>query len=583
MKRVIKIKFLISFSMFLVLCFTLHSQVKFETKKIMEDSMILKSEVSHDGGYLVLFHTFDKNDDYETMKYSVLTKYDVNGNKLWQKEFIADIIIHSFAESSSGDIFLVGSTFASSSIPNIFHIIKLTSCGELEWHKTDDGSDMYEYNISFIITDVNDGVVIFVRSISYGYSVDENRAVKIGYDGEVIWNKLLHFGKGRSSYDFNGSTVDNDGNIITNGFVLVKAPGVDATVLGTTIVKLDRDGDILWESCSGDDFNSYGSPWEDPIVDNDNNVFATIRNGWSKTDYSSKTLSSNPIIKNDQIGNTVCNDIENEDTDPSGSFTQLVGGFSFTDNKEHIVTVMSFMPAGYEGSEDKNANVPNLLINKEPFYTPKINERINNLTGAKGRLEDLSHITNRLYVVGKNAEIVRQLDLDYNVGELAKSTLEAENNNIVVFSFEGFIYDGLETPRSYMRKYTSNLEPASIDTSERVYDPFCSGEIRSGIIDLSEGSPLRYPTAVDDIYDTEKSIRVYPNPATDDLKIYLSRGLGEKTVDFYDAMGRLYKTVKIGEGWAQESVNIADMPKGIYFLKLTVNNELIGSEKLIVK
>lgn len=70
---------------------------------------------------------------------------------------------------------------------------------------------------------------------------------------------------------------------------------------------------------------------------------------------------------------------------------------------------------------------------------------------------------------------------------------------------------------------------------------------------------------------------IYPNPAVNEIKLN-SDVIGEKTVILYDTTGRIAKQITITE--AEITVDISDLHKGIYLVKLSNSN---NTQKLIVK
>jgi hypothetical protein len=66
----------------------------------------------------------------------------------------------------------------------------------------------------------------------------------------------------------------------------------------------------------------------------------------------------------------------------------------------------------------------------------------------------------------------------------------------------------------------------------------------------------------------ENSIRIYPNPASDMLKIQLPKEYINESIQIYNSLGYLVKQEKLSQS---SSIEIKDLPNGIYFLKL--NNQ----------
>lgn len=75
---------------------------------------------------------------------------------------------------------------------------------------------------------------------------------------------------------------------------------------------------------------------------------------------------------------------------------------------------------------------------------------------------------------------------------------------------------------------------------------------------------------------------VYPNPAKTNISLKVDYD-GAKGVDFYDATGRLCKSVTVSEGSEQETISISDLRSGVYFLKLTVGDKIVANERLVVE
>lgn len=80
--------------------------------------------------------------------------------------------------------------------------------------------------------------------------------------------------------------------------------------------------------------------------------------------------------------------------------------------------------------------------------------------------------------------------------------------------------------------------------------------------------------------DADHLFSIYPNPASRNITLKLDDE-GTQTVDFYDSTGRLCKTVNVSS--AEENINIADLTKGIYLLKLKADGKTVANERLVVK
>lgn len=75
------------------------------------------------------------------------------------------------------------------------------------------------------------------------------------------------------------------------------------------------------------------------------------------------------------------------------------------------------------------------------------------------------------------------------------------------------------------------------------------------------------------------SLRLFPNPASDKLKIDASNGARIQKVQFYTLIGKLvYEVASPGEG----EVNVQAMPAGVYTLRITTSNGSVELRKIAI-
>ncbi len=73
---------------------------------------------------------------------------------------------------------------------------------------------------------------------------------------------------------------------------------------------------------------------------------------------------------------------------------------------------------------------------------------------------------------------------------------------------------------------------------------------------------------------------MYPNPASEELKIQLPADSNNAVVEFYDYIGRLALSKKISK--TSNNINIQELSSGVYILKVLANDK-IGTQKFIKK
>jgi hypothetical protein len=73
------------------------------------------------------------------------------------------------------------------------------------------------------------------------------------------------------------------------------------------------------------------------------------------------------------------------------------------------------------------------------------------------------------------------------------------------------------------------------------------------------------------VVNSQSSLIIYPNPASDILKIQLPREYINESIQIYNSLGCLVKRVKLSQS---NSIDIKGLPNGIYFLRL--DNQYYG-------
>lgn len=71
----------------------------------------------------------------------------------------------------------------------------------------------------------------------------------------------------------------------------------------------------------------------------------------------------------------------------------------------------------------------------------------------------------------------------------------------------------------------------------------------------------------------DSQVDIYPNPTNNILSISSLKPITKVIV--YDALGKQIKQLVIGEGDIKLDVNTTNFPKGIYFIEIQVEKEII--------
>ncbi|MHB8261417.1 MAG: T9SS type A sorting domain-containing protein [Bacteroidia bacterium] len=94
------------------------------------------------------------------------------------------------------------------------------------------------------------------------------------------------------------------------------------------------------------------------------------------------------------------------------------------------------------------------------------------------------------------------------------------------------------------------------------------------------------PAGIEQLRTMNDELKIYPNPASTSLTITLSKGEGIKTTIYiYDMLGKIvmqhtYSPPSEGQG---EAIDVSDLARGIYFVKITDNKNNQVTKKISIE
>lgn len=153
-------------------------------------------------------------------------------------------------------------------------------------------------------------------------------------------------------------------------------------------------------------------------------------------------------------------------------------------------------------------------------------------------------------------------------------------NGVVTFSFKNILMP--DTSKSsyesngFIRYSISPLDNLTNDTEIENTAYICFDTTRIAKTNTTK-SLLKKALSVESISKTEDDIYIYPNPAKDDIAIYTSKSspLYYTNIDdikIYDLQGRNVKILNIKT--INDRINVTDLKKGFYFVKINTNNNI---------
>jgi hypothetical protein len=79
-----------------------------------------------------------------------------------------------------------------------------------------------------------------------------------------------------------------------------------------------------------------------------------------------------------------------------------------------------------------------------------------------------------------------------------------------------------------------------------------------------------------------ENIKLYPNPATDNLFLQSNLLNGKVRLNWYNALGQLIREEDIGFENNEATLNTSDLQSGVYFLNITTEQNYVMKKRLVV-
>lgn len=94
-------------------------------------------------------------------------------------------------------------------------------------------------------------------------------------------------------------------------------------------------------------------------------------------------------------------------------------------------------------------------------------------------------------------------------------------------------------------------------------------------IDWFDGVAL----SIENENEKNSHLTIFPNPATGIITVQPNNNMINNTINIIDAMGKLVTTSDLS---TNNNIDISNLSKGLYFVQLINNNEIMGTEKLLI-
>ena len=205
-----------------------------------------------------------------------IIKLDENGNKEWDKTFDKDKndVAYSIIQTKDGGYAIAASTgFKLWGEANCW-VIKLDAKGNMEWENSFGGTGWDEI---FSIVQTKDGSFVTTGCVwSKGAGRGDIHVAKLDKNGDLLWDKT--FGGNENDEAYSIIQTDDEGYAVT-GFTVLEDTG-DRDIW---VIKLDKAGNKIWDKTLG----GASEDWANSIVQTEDEGYMVA--GWTKSMGAGKT------------------------------------------------------------------------------------------------------------------------------------------------------------------------------------------------------------------------------------------------------------------------------------------------------
>jgi len=277
-----------------------------------------------DGSILITGDTYSNDGDLKGMNKSdadiFVIKLDTDGKVVWNKTFGGSSydVGNSITTTGDGGILITGHTNSNDGDfegmwkggDDIF-VVRLDKDGNIQWKKTFGGTD---YDLSHSInTTPDDGILVTgytysndgdFKGMNKGSRSQDIFVIKLDTDGKVVWEKT--FG-GTGSESGHSITTTGDGGILITGYTHSNDGDFKGMNKGRGssdifVIKLDRDGKVLWRKTFGGSYSDWG---QSITTTEDGDILITGKTYSNDGDFEGMNKGDEDIfvIKLDKDGN----------------------------------------------------------------------------------------------------------------------------------------------------------------------------------------------------------------------------------------------------------------------------------------
>ncbi len=474
---------------------------------------------------------------------------------------------YSVQQTTDGGYIIAGSTTNFGAGDEDIYLIRTNMNGDTLWTKTFGGT---KDDIGYCVKQTTDGGFIITGVMNQSVSVGGDVClIKTKSNGDTLWTKIIGSGNDVGFY----IVQTNDGGFIVAGYM------GDAYLIRT-----DVNGDTLWTKTFNAGSANGGEGYS--IHQTTDGGFIITGSVWINSTYASDVF----LVKTDGNGNIL--------------WSKTFGGTSFdTGRSVRQTSDGGFILTGYTksfgaGSSDvylirADAN-GNLLWTKTfgyiyDDYGFSVQQTNDNGFIVTGTLRTIGNVWTYLLKTDMNGDTLWTKIFAAGGGSSVEQTSDG-----------GYIIGGGRTINTpvHLIKTDSNgnscnqsssltivTAPATIINSSLIQVTSSNSIISSLPIQVSSGGIVTTLcfTGVNDFQNEKPEITISPNPFTTETTLQITNyRMTDYEFEMYDVYGRTVKQFVIRNS-DSFVIRRGNLPSGIYFYKVSANEKVLGTGKIIAE
>ncbi|MBW8051506.1 MAG: T9SS type A sorting domain-containing protein [Cytophagales bacterium] len=434
-------------------------------------------------------------------------------------------------------------------------IMLLDNTGNVVWKKSygQSGFDYYPgFGGSFIHT--NDGGFALGGGVVDSSANYYSLLLKFDNKGDTLWSKMYGDTTWQTSYQCK-QTMDE-------GYILI---GAKNTGNGDDIllIKTDSVGNFLWQKTYGGSGTEYGLGVG---VISDGYILSGYTNSFGAGEYDTY------IIKVDNIGNL--------------QWSKTFGG-PYTDNGAFIISTS-------DGGYILSTGIGIYKNGTKTYKQTRVIKLFNNGTVEWDKTYGPVNYNQGLDIIyelsdGSFLAVGQKPDANgYPIGFLFK--INSQGDSIWWKEYE--LLTG-NNSQNYLRDVKPTSDGGYIACGFVVPSAPDTGMQDMWVIKL-DGCGCAYAGCdticsstigiIEQVYQNNYSITVYPNPANETVTFdyKLPENTNDAVISIYNLVGNQLKSYRIDNERGTINITISDLPNGLYFYSLKVDNNTIARNKLLI-